>query len=794
MRNMKVTSSLKATTSRRVFIKPVLRGILVFCGMVYAAGAFPFVISDIRVEGLQRITAGTVFGAVPFSVGDNVGTVEVRQIARALFATETFDDVKIGRDGDVLVIIVKERPTIDSIEFSGNKAIKTEGLIEGLNDSGLSEGQIFKKVTLEHIASDLERQYVSQGRYDAKIETTTEELPRNRVAIKVDVFEGNVSGIRHINIVGNTVFDDQTLAGLLELQLPGLLSFYTKDDQYSREKLKGDLEAIESYYLDRGYLNFAIDSTQVAIAPNMEDIYITINVTEGEQFIISEVEVVGELRDIPEASIRAILITRKGQIFSRELMTASEEHIERALGNAGYTFSSATGEPVVDETGNTLTVRYFVDTGQRTYVRRVNFQGNTVTKDEVLRREMRQLEGGWASTAYIEASKVRLERLGFFNEVSVETPSVPGSEDQIDVNYTVTEQPSGSISATLGFAQQIGLILGLSYQENNIFGTGNGFSLNINRSDFQEAVSVSFFDPYYTVDGVSRGYSMYYRKSDYGDRNVASFSTDSFGGTINFGYPISEISRIGFGVGIESTKIKSGVNRIEEINQFIEREGTDFNLVSLTASYNMSALNRGLLPTAGRSQSFSFEATIPGSELEYYRLNYRGQIFFSLFNPFVLRLRTDIGYGEAFGSTRTFPFYKHFYAGGVGSVRGYERSSLGPRSTPVPGATFNDPDPIGGNLLVEMSAELLFPIPFVDDQRQIRSVLFVDGGNVFNTNCLPVSLNCDGPNDDDLRYSVGLAVTWITGFAPITFVLSHPLNEKPGDESESFQFELGGVF
>ena len=683
MRNMKVTSSLKATTSKRVFIKPVLRGILVLCGMVYAASAFPFVISDIRVEGLQRITAGTVFGAVPFSVGDNVGAVEVRQIARALFATETFDDVKIGRDGDVLVIIVKERPTIDSIEFSGNKAIKTEGLIEGLNDSGLSEGQIFKKVTLEHIASDLERQYVSQGRYDAKIETTTEELPRNRVAIKVDVFEGNVSGIRHINIVGNTVFDDQTLAGLLELQLPGLLSFYTKDDQYSREKLKGDLEAIESYYLDRGYLNFAIDSTQVAIAPNMEDIYITINVTEGEQFIISEVEVVGELRDIPEASIRAILITRKGQIFSRELMTASEEHIERALGNAGYTFSSATGEPVVDETGNTLTVRYFVDTGQRTYVRRVNFQGNTVTKDEVLRREMRQLEGGWASTAYIEASKVRLERLGFFNEVSVETPSVPGSEDQIDVNYTVTEQPSGSISATLGYAQQIGLILGLSYQENNIFGTGNGFSLNINRSDFQEAVSVSFFDPYYTVDGVSRGYSMYYRKSDYGDRNVASFSTDSFGGTINFGYPISEISRIGFGVGIESTKIKGGVNRIEEINQFIDREGTDFNLVSLTASYNMSALNRGLLPTAGRSQSFSFEATIPGSELEYYRLNYRGQIFFSLFNPFVLRLRTDIGYGEAFGSTRTFPFYKHFYAGGVGSVRGYERSSLGPRSTPV---------------------------------------------------------------------------------------------------------------
>ena len=768
--------------------------IVLLCAMVYSATAFSFVISDIRVEGLQRISAGTVFGAVPYSVGDNIGPIEIRTIVRSLFQTESFDDVQIGRDGNVLVIIVQERPTIDSIEFEGNKAIKTEALIEGLQSSGLSEGQIFKKVTLEQIVGDLERQYVSQGRYDANIETTVENLPRNRVAIKVDVFEGNVSGIRHINIVGNTVFDDETLIELLELKLPGWLSFYTKDDQYSREKLKGDIETIESHYLDRGYLNFRIDSTLVSIASNMEDVYITINIIEGEQFMVSGVEIAGELRDIPEANIRALIISRQGQIFSRQRMTASEERIEAALGNSGYTFASATGEPVLDDDGETVTIKFFVDAGKRAYVRRVNFQGNTVTQDTVLRREMRQLEGGWASTAMIEGSKIRLQRLGFFKEVNVETPSVPGIEDQIDVNYTVVEQPSGSISATVGFAEHTGLILGLGYRESNVFGTGNSINVSINRSDFQEAFSVSFFDPYYTVDGVSRGYSLFLRQNDFEKRNIASFSTDSYGASINFGYPISEISRIGFSVGFESTEIKEGVIPAQEISEFIEKEGNQFDLVSLTASYSMSALNRGLLPTGGRSQSMSFEMTVPGSELEFYRINYSGQIFFPLFNPFILRLRTNLGYGNAYGGTDTFPFYKHFFAGGMGSVRGYESNSLGPRSTPAPQDQFGDPDPIGGNVLIEMSAEVIFPLPFIEDQSQLKSVLFFDAGNVFNTNCPTVSVVCFDLDEGELRYSAGLAVTWITGFAPISFALSVPINEKDGDEGEAFQFELGRTF
>lgn len=781
----------------RIRIKRVLktRALLVGALLLVSTGASAFPISDIRIEGLQRVSAGTVFGAMPINVGDDVTELELRQVVREVFKTGSFDDVQVGRDGNVLVILVKERPAIDEIEIDGNKAIKTDALLEGLSNSGLAEGEIFKKVTLEHIRADLERQYVSQGRYGARIVTEVVELPRNRVKIEIDVTEGSVSGIHHINIVGNTIYDNETLRDILELKLPSLFSFYTKDDKYSREKLTGDLEKLESYYLDRGYLNFAIDSTQVSISPDKEDVYITVNVIEGERFAVSGVDVAGELHDIPEDSIRSLILVRHGQIFSRELMTISEERIERALGNAGYTFASATGQPVPDEEGNTVAVKFFVDAGKRAYVRRVNFSGNTVTQDHVLRREMRQMEGGWASTSFIEASKVRLERLGFFKEVNVETPEVPGTEDQIDVEYTVEEAPSGSVSATLGYAQGTGLILGANYQQSNVFGTGNSTNVGVNHSSYQTAYNFSFFDPYFTVDGVSRGYSVFYRSSNFDARNIARFSTDAYGGAVNFGYPISEVARIGFSVGYEHTRIKEGIFPAQEISQFLSREGNIFDLVTLTASYSMSALNRGLLPTGGRSQNLSFEMTVPGSGLEFYRLQYSGQIFFPLTKALVLRLRTDLGYGDTFGNTDTFPFYKHFYAGGFGSVRGFESNTLGPKATPSPNAFFVDRlDPIGGNVLIEGSAELLFPLPFIEDQRQIKSAVFLDAGNVFNTNCPPISIVCHDVSDGELRYSVGVSVTWITGIAPISFAISYPINDKPGDESQAFQFELGGVF
>ena len=766
--------------------------LVLWLGIVNAAQAF--VISDVRVEGLQRIGAGAVFGAIPFNVGDEVDDEGLRQIIRALFRTENFDDVKVGRDGNVLLIIVSERPTIDAIEIDGNKAIKTEALIDGLSGAGLAEGEIFKKVTLDQMGAELERQYVIQGRYDAKIATEVETLPRNRVAIKVEVDEGSVSGIRHINIVGNKVFDDATLRDLFELQLPGLLSWYTKDGQYSREKLKGDLESLESYYLDRGYLKFQIDSTQVAIAPNMEDVYITINITEGEQYKVGAVEISGELRDIPEETIRSLILSREGQIYSREFMTASEERIETVLGNAGYTFASATGNPALSEDGQSVTVRFFVDAGSRAYVRRISFRGNTLTQDQVLRREMRQMEGGWASNAYIEASRVRLERLGYFKEVSVETPSVAGVEDQIDVEYSVEEQPSGAVSATLGYAQDFGAIIGLSYQESNVFGSGNSFNLAVNRSSYQTSYNLSFFDPYFTVDGVSRGYSIFYRSTSFDERNIARFSTDSLGASINFGYPINEVSRLNFSIGAENTEIKEGVFPAQEISRFLAKEGNEFSLVTLQAAYSMSALNRGLLPTGGKSQSLSFEMTVPGSQLEFFRVNYSGQIFFPLTRLFTLRLRTDLGYGGTFGGTETFPFYKHFYSGGMGSVRGYESNTLGPRTTRSPNDQFGEPDPVGGNVLIEGSAEVLFPLPFVEDQRSLKAAMFVDAGNVFNTNCPDISTYCLDLSEGELRYSAGVSITWITGFAPISFAIAYPFNRRDGDESEVFQFELGRTF
>lgn len=784
-------------------MRRLLRLFLLSCCLSAAlpspAGAESFQVADIRLMGLQRISAGTVFGAISVNAGDRVTDLDLRKLIRDLFSTGYFADVSVGRDGDLLVITLAERPSIRSLEIEGNKSIPTDNLLDGLAKSGLAEGQIFKRVTLEHIARDLERQYISQGRYGSDITVDIEELDRNLVDIRIDISEGKVAAIRHINIAGNSIFTDEELKGALELKLPGFLSFITRTGRYAREKLEGDLEALESYYQDRGYANFRVESTQVAISPDKKDVYITINVSEGEQFEVSAVEIAGELRDIREEDIRALLLVEPGQTFSRERLTYSEERIELVLGNAGYTFSSASAAPEIQEDG-TVIVKFFVDAGVRSYVRRIDFRGNTLTQDEVLRREMRQMEGGWASNAQIERSKVRLERLGFFKEVSVETPPVPGSDDQIDVVYTVEEQPSGSISATLGYGQVTGTIVGVNYQESNIAGSGNQVDLGISHNSFQTSYRFSWLDPYFTDDGVSRGYSVYYRKSDFDERNIVRYSTDSYGANVNFGYPINEISRINFGIGYEHTDLTEGVFPAREISDFLDRAGNSFDLLVMNASYSISALNRGLLPTGGYSQSMSFEATAPGGPLEFVRLFYSGQTFVPLeklpvFNSkHTLRLRTELGWGFAYGGTDVYPFYKHFFAGGLGSIRGYEQNTLGPLSTPAPDDNFSRQDPIGGNVLIELSAELLFPLPFVEDQRAMRAAWFLDIGNVFNSDCPAVSTRCVDLEFSELRYSTGFSLTWITGFAPISISYSIPLNDEDGDRTEGFQFELGRVF
>ncbi|MCZ6830925.1 MAG: outer membrane protein assembly factor BamA, partial [Gammaproteobacteria bacterium] len=523
-----------------------------------------FIVSDIRVEGLQRISAGTVFAAMPLGVGDLVDKGLIRSSARALFATGNFDDIQIGRDGNVLVVMVAERPSISEIVIEGNEAIETEALLDGLKGAGLSEGQVFKRSTLEGMQMELQRQYVQQGRYDAAIETDVIPEPRNRVSINIDVNEGTVATIKHINVVGNSIYSDDDLGDLFELKTTNWLSFIRGDDKYSREKLSGDLETLTSYYMDRGYLQFSIDSTQVSVSPEKDAVYITANVTEGGKFSVQSVSLSGDLV-LPEADLKRFLLVREGQTFSQQLVASTEEYLTQRLGNEGYNFAKVTGIPEIDEETNSVDMKFFVDPGKRTYVRRISFRGNTKTIDEVLRREMRQMEGAPASSSAIESSRIRLERLGFFKQARVETPEVPGHDDLIDLEFEVEEQSSGSIGASFGFAQGTGLILGINVQQDNFLGSGKRVGIGLNSSQYQQFYNFSYTNPYYTEDGVSRGFNIFYRKTDLEEINVASYTTDTVGAAINFGYPIKETERLGFSVGISNTEITAGRFAVQEI-------------------------------------------------------------------------------------------------------------------------------------------------------------------------------------------------------------------------------------
>ena len=842
----------------------------------------PFVVADIRVEGLQRIAPGSVFAALPVSVGDVVDGASVRSISRNLFYTGNFDDISVGRDGNVLVLTVAERPSISEITIDGNKAIETEALLDGLKGAGLAVGQVFQRSTLDGMQLELLRQYVIQGRYDANIDTEVIPEPRNRVSISIDIDEGTVSKIKHINIVGNEIFDDETLLDIFELQVGGMFSFFSSADKYSKEKLESDLETLTSYYQDRGYLQFEIESTQVAVSPAKDAVYITANVVEGDRFTVTGVDFSGDLV-LPEADLSRFLLVAPGQVFSQQLVTSTEEYLTRRLGNEGYNFAKVTGMPEVGDGDAEVSIKFFIDPGRRTYVRRINFEGNDRTADNVLRREMRQMEAAPASSAAIEQSRVRLQRLGFFSSAEVETVEIPGYDDLIDLDFTVEEQSFGSIGGSLGYSQFAGLIVGLNLQQNNFLGSGRQVGVNLNTSKWQSIASLNYNNPYFTEDGVSRGFSVFYRKSDLSEINVASYTTNTVGATMSFGYPVSEIERLGFNLGITDTDITSGRYAVQEIRAsprlidgvdqyfiptrlpdgtfsgpevllpvsdlppsafteiasdgFLDKNGDSFTNLSVTGSWLRSTLNRGQLATRGTSQSLSAQISVPGSDLEFFKLNYRGEMYIPLYREFTFHLRGELGYGDGFGDTTELPFYEHFFSGGFGSVRGFETNTLGPRSTPpvlyqtgvattgvdengLPtevggpdGTGFGyiiDPetgkiatqqvflgrraDPFGGNVLIEGSAEILFPLPFVKDRRSIRSAFFLDAGNVFNTNCRANQINCFGIDAGELRYSVGIGVTWLSGFGPLTFALARPLNASETDRREVFQFTLGRGF
>ena len=774
-------------------MKQLLIGLIVLFLMTSTVSyADDFQVSDIRIEGLQRVSAGTVFAALPISVGDTADDTTVREATRSLFRTGYFADVIMARENGILVIGLVERPAVTEINIEGNKAIETDQLMDALRDNGLAEGQIFRQVILEGMSQELQRQYVSQGRYGALVQTEVKELPRNRVAVNIDIDEGDVAKIRHINIVGNSNFAEPTLLEQFEQNRTGWLSWITSDDKYSREKLSGDLETLESWYLDRGYLKFQVLSTQVSVSPDKESVFITINVDEGDVYTISGIDLAGDII-IPEIQARALVLLREGVIFSQALMTASSDYITRRLGNEGYTFAEVEGYPEIDEDTKTATVTFLVKPGMRAYVRRIEFRGNTKTADSVLRREMRQMEGGSANNALIEMSKVRLERVGFFKEVSVENIPVAGTNDQIDVVYTVEEQPSGSVGANLGYSQGYGLQLGANLTENNFFGTGKQVGVGINKSAYQSSLNFSYSEPYFTVDGVSAGYSIYLRETDYSKLRLQPFSQNTKGASVTWSYPVSEVQRIGFGFTFEELELDLGdYTSSPVIEDFVAANGDWFRSLNFNINWVKSTLNRGIFATRGTSQRLGVDLAMPGSGLEFFKLTYKATHLRGLTRDFTLKLKADLGYGESFGDTSQMPFFKNFYAGGLGSVRGYEKYSLGPQNSMSQG--YSRARPVGGNVQIVLGAEVIFPLPFVKDQRSVQSALFFDAGNVFNTKCGDLEVNCYSPEEGELRYSVGLGATWLSGFGPITFSIAKPLNSNEADQTEVFQFSLGNQF
>ncbi len=776
-------------------------------------------INDIRIEGLQRVSADSVFAVLPINIGQTVDSRQVAAASRAIFATGNFQNIEIGIDAGVLIVGLQERPSISEINIDGNKAIETEALLDGLRDQGMAEGRVFQRATLEGMRRELARQYGAQGRYDAEITTDIIAKPRNRVAVDIFVDEGSVAKIKQINIVGNEVYDDKHLRELMELKDRGFFNGFKGRKKYAREKLSGDLETINDYYLNRGYIQFAMRSTQVSVGPTKDSVYITINVDEGEQFKINNVQLAGDVKDQADTLERVFLLS-KGKTFSQSLVTRTEELMKRIMGNEGYAFAEISSIPEVNEEDKSVDLTFFVDPDKRTYVRSIEFEGNYKTADEVLRREMRQMEGGLASTNLIELSRVRLERLGFFKEAKVETTEVPGVDDLIDVRYRVEEQSSGSVSASLGFSQDVGLIFGADFQQNNFLGSGKQVGVQANRSRFRTTYGLNYINPYYTEDGVSRGFNLFFSETNFDEINVASYSTNRFGGSVIFGYPINETQSLRFSFGYTNTEIEAGFAAVQEIKRtpsmpptsnindfdevgFVDKYGDNFGVFLLNGSWRESTLNRGILADRGHSNNISLEVTVPGSEIEYFRATFDTQYFVPV-GPLTFRFRGEVGYGDGLGDTDELPFFEHFLAGGFGSVRGFESNTLGPRSTSARTPDFEGdlvgspidptPDPFGGNFLLEGSVELLLPLPFLKDQRSVRAVLFYDYGNVFSDNCRSGQLNCTDFDVAELRTSAGVAVTWLSGFGPLSFSLGKPFQHNDIDEREVFQFSLGRAF
>ncbi len=751
---------------------------LAFWAFLYASSSYafePFEVRDIRVEGIQRTDAGTVFSYLPVKVGDTLDEERASAAVKALFATGFFNDVRLEQRDNVLVVIVQERPAIAQISVSGSKEFKSEQLEEGLRQVGLRESRIFDRALLDRAERELKEQYISRGKYGVQIVTTVTPLERNRVAISFSIAEGRVAKIKEINLVGNAVFDDETLLDEFSLTTSGLMTWYTDSDQYSRPKLQGDLEALRSYYLNRGYIEFSIDSTQVSISPDKEEIFITVNMTEGRQYTVRSITLAGDLI-VPREELEALVKVTPGEIFSREDLTETTKLISDRLGDDGYAFAAINAVPELDRENGDVAFTLYIDPGRRVYVRRINISGNDTTRDEVIRRELRQFESAWYSARKINRSRQRIDKLGFFSEVQVDTPSVPGTSDQVDLEIKVTERQTGNLSFGIGYSTTENVIVTASLSQNNVFGTGNALAFTINSGSVNQNYSISYTNPYFTDDGVSRGFDLYRRDIDSTSLNVGSFNSSTTGAGIRFGVPVTEFDTIFYGFGYELTKLQLFDDSPPRYIDFVGEFGDVTDAWPFTVGWARDKRDSVIYTTSGTVQRLNGEVSVPIGDLNYYRLTYQFQWYYPLSKYLTTLAEARVGYGDGYGG-QGLPFYKNFFAGGVNTVRGFSAATLGPQD--VNGAS------IGGSRQVVGSAELLFPVPGLSKDRSTRMAAFVDAGMVGEDYDYIAS---------EMRYSVGLAISWFSPLGPLRLSYAQPLNDKPEDDLERIQFTIGNQF
>lgn len=774
------------------------------------AAADPFVVRDMRVEGLQRISEGTVFNYLPINIGDTVDHVRVREAIRALYDQSLFDDIELRRDGDVLIVVVRERPSIESFEIEGNKDIKTEDLMESLRGVGLARGRTFDRSTLDNVQMFLREQYYDRGKYGVQVTTDVQDRPNNTVRVKIVVKEGERAKIRQVNIVGNRAFTRSEIREDFNLDTANWLSWIRQDDRYEKQGLEGDLETLRSFYMDRGYADFRVESTQVAISPNKKDIYVTITIKEGEKYTVSDVKLVGEMV-IPEAYLRGMVLAQPGSVFNLNLLTRSSELMSLRLGEQGYANAEIEPVPELDRDKKEASITFYVDPKSRVYVRRINFKGVDQVDDEVLRREMRQLEGAYLSNILIDRSKIRLQRLPYIEKVEVDNSPVPGSPDLVDVDFELEYRMPGQFSGGLGYSGSQKLILNGSIVHTNFLGTGNRVALTLNSGRFSKLYSISHTDPYRTMDGVRRTVSLNFRDITQFTSGASDFSTTTAGATIDYGYPISEYQTLSFGVSFQHSELLSSTSSTQQAQQwvlnngntFIEDTGTglsffgtEFDTVELLAGWTFDSRNRSIFADRGTRQQFFLSYALPGSEVEYYTARFKLTKYFPITRRWTVRFNTELAFGEGLNATTALPPYKQFFGGGPQSVRGFKESRLGPRDS------FGNP--YGGNILVASQLELILPLP-QKWASQARASLFYDVGNVFNSGEVAFTDKLGSPilyepDIDDLRASVGIGVQWLAPLGLFRFSYAFPLNNYDGndrfygDQVERFQFSIGQAF